>query len=235
MRAAQISLAAGLAAVLTLSGPALAHEAPHQAPYGHGWQPYPQQGYGMHPEERDAWLDECRARLSEGGSVIEGALIGGAIGGLAGNRIAGRGNRTEGTIAGAAVGAVAGAAIDGATGRRDRDECEAYLDNYYAQASGVYGHHPGYGAYGPAHGYPQAYGYGHGYGAGCCGQPMMMVPIVRMARSEPRCTETVEIIEEYVDAAPAPTPPRARPLPRQTKPVQTKPIQTKPDKRVRTK
>lgn len=37
-----------------------------------------------------------------------GTLVGAVVGGLLGNRIAGRGNRTGGTIIGAGVGAVAG-------------------------------------------------------------------------------------------------------------------------------
>jgi Ni/Co efflux regulator RcnB len=45
-------------------------------------------------------------------SGLGGAAIGAVVGGVAGNRIAGRGNRTEGTLIGAGVGAVAGMAID---------------------------------------------------------------------------------------------------------------------------
>ena len=41
-----------------------------------------------------------------------GLLIGGAVGGLAGHEIAGRGDKTVGTIIGGAVGAIAGRAID---------------------------------------------------------------------------------------------------------------------------
>lgn len=43
---------------------------------------------------------------------VGGALLGGAVGAIAGNRIAGRGHRTEGTLIGAGVGALAGMAID---------------------------------------------------------------------------------------------------------------------------
>ncbi|MFC3441131.1 RcnB family protein [Sphingobium rhizovicinum] len=43
---------------------------------------------------------------------LGGAAIGAVVGGVAGNRIAGRGNRTAGTLIGAGVGAVAGMAID---------------------------------------------------------------------------------------------------------------------------
>ncbi len=136
------------AAVLSLvATPALAQQAPT---YPGG--PYPGEAYssdgpeaprygGYEPAARDAWLADCRHRLSARDSGVGGALIGGAVGGFAGNRIAGRGNRTVGTLAGAAVGAVAGAAIDKAEDAgRNRDECEAYLDDYYARytQSGAY-------------------------------------------------------------------------------------------------
>lgn len=52
---------------------------------------------------------------------VGGAAIGAVVGGIAGNRIAGRGNRTEGTLIGAGVGAVAGYAIDKAEDGRRRD------------------------------------------------------------------------------------------------------------------
>ncbi|MEP2873570.1 MAG: glycine zipper 2TM domain-containing protein [Parasphingorhabdus sp.] len=42
-----------------------------------------------------------------------GTIIGAIAGGLLGNEIAGRGDKTEGTIIGGAVGALAGRAIDG--------------------------------------------------------------------------------------------------------------------------
>ena len=245
MRPALLTLSASCALVgLSAAGPALAHDGAHGAP-----PPMPSWGgeahgsFGMDPGAREAWLDECRARLSRGGSRIEGALIGGAVGGLAGNRIPGRGNRTIGTVAGAAVGAVAGAAIDGAVSddRDARDECEVYLDDYYAQASSGYGYQHGYQPHAAYSAYGYGYGYGApGYGAGCCQQPMMMVPIVRVARSEPRCTETVEYVDEYVDVEPAYVAPRARPAPApaRAKPVRVapaKPVQIKPDKRVRIK
>jgi len=75
---------------------------------------------------RADWLTECRRRMSYDNG-LGGAAIGGIAGGLLGNRIAGRGNRTVGTIAGAAVGAVAGMAIDkGEDKNRARDYCESY-------------------------------------------------------------------------------------------------------------
>lgn len=49
---------------------------------------------------------------------VGGAVIGGAVGAVAGNVIAGRGNRLGGTVLGAGVGALAGTAIDRAEDRR---------------------------------------------------------------------------------------------------------------------
>lgn len=191
----------------------------------------PPSPYYFDPAARDAWLADCRQRLSKRDSGLGGAAIGGVVGGLAGNRIAGKGNRTVGTIAGAAIGAVAGAVIDKAEDAgRNRDECEAYLDDYlarYGQAG-----YPGHGF-----GYGQGYGYAHaGYGyaaGGCCmmGQPMMMVPVMQ---AKPQCTETVEYVYEDVPVRPRPVK-RYVPKPKPTKIVPDKRIKTSPDKRISVK
>lgn len=92
---------------------------------------------------RAEYLERCRRDNGLGG-----ALIGGAVGAVAGNRIAGSGNRTEGTLIGAGVGAIAGAAIDVAEDRKCRearpdhrryrvrhgsyeDAWRAYYESYY--------------------------------------------------------------------------------------------------------
>lgn len=191
--------AVATATVLTAQ-PALAHD-------GHGAEPAFHRGemrYGFDPAAREAWLADCRRRLSARDSGLGGAVIGGVVGGLAGNRIAGSGNRAVGTIAGAAVGAAAGAAIDRAEdANHNRDECEAYLDDYYARYT--------QGGYYPAHGYAQGYGY-------MAARPVMMVPATH---AEPECTETIEYVYEDVPARPAPS---RRYIPRPSKIV--------PDKRV---
>ena len=46
-----------------------------------------------------------------------GLVVGGVAGGLLGNAVAGRGDRTLGTVVGAAAGALAGRAIDKSDGR----------------------------------------------------------------------------------------------------------------------
>lgn len=71
-------------------------------------------GYG--PDGDDGYYDEPRRDNGVGG-----AAIGAVVGGVAGNRIAGRGNRTAGTLIGAGVGAVAGMAIDRAEDGPRRD------------------------------------------------------------------------------------------------------------------
>jgi outer membrane lipoprotein SlyB len=174
-------------------------DSPSPAPYVR------EMHYGFDPVARDAWLADCHSRVAARDSGLGGAIIGGVVGGFAGNRIAGHGHRAIGTVAGAAVGAVAGAAIDKAEDRgRERGECEAYLDDYlarYSRAQYTYGN----------------YGYGRGYaGNDCC-------------MKEPECTETVEYVEEAVPPRPMP---RKRYIPKPSKIVPDKRIKTMPDKRI---
>lgn len=176
---------------------------------------------GFDPVARDAWLADCQHRLSERDSSMGGAVIGGVVGGFAGNRMAGRHHRMVGTVAGAAVGAMAGAAIDKAQdARRNRNECEAYLEDYYARYTHGGGYYPGYGA--DQQGYYPAYGY--------AGQPMMMVPVMMMpaAQPKPNCTETVEYVYEDV-------PVRAKPAKRYIPRRPDKRVKITPDKRVKVK
>lgn len=176
---------------------------------------------------REAWLADCRSRVSNQDNGVGGALIGGAVGGIAGNRIAGRHNRVIGTLGGAAVGAVAGSAIDRAEDRgRGRDECEAYLDDYYARYAAEYrSGYPAPGGYVQGYaqpGYTASYAPGYAYSGtqGCCGQ-VMMVPV----QSQPECTETVEYYYEDV-------PVRSHSTPRRTKIVRDKRVKITSDKRV---
>lgn len=102
------------------------------APYGYG---YGDGGYGYGAPYR------AEPKRDSG---LGGAAIGGVAGGLLGNRIAGKGNRTVGTVMGAAVGAMAGAAIDKAedSGRsrsqgydpRGYDDERGYSARSYADA-----------------------------------------------------------------------------------------------------
>lgn len=61
---------------------------------------------------RDRYANRCYDKGNGG------LAIGGIAGGLLGNQIAGRGDRTLGTILGAGAGALAGRAIDKSDGRR---------------------------------------------------------------------------------------------------------------------
>lgn len=94
---------------------------------------------GYYDDDRD---DDGRGyeRRDDG---VGGALIGGAVGAIAGNRIVGRGNRTEGTLIGAGVGALAGLAIDKAEdkGRRGGPGGPAVP---YPYADGTSGYDYGY-------------------------------------------------------------------------------------------
>jgi Ni/Co efflux regulator RcnB len=60
----------------------------------------------------DGYYDDGSYAEPRRDNGVGGAAIGAVVGGVAGNRIAGRGNRTAGTLIGAGVGAVAGMAID---------------------------------------------------------------------------------------------------------------------------
>jgi len=221
---------AAVASLATLATPALAHDHDHRDEGIPAWKadyapppPESQAATMMEPQAREAWLADCRHRLGSRDRGVGGAVIGGVVGGLAGSRIAGRGDRIEGAIAGAAVGAIAGAVIDKAEDSgRNRDECEAYLDDYYARYRAPNGQPyvqgPGYG-YG--YGYP-AYGYSAG---GCCNQqPMMMVPVMMVPVGKPECTETVEYVTEYV---PVRTPAKRI--------IRDKRIKVVPDKRIKLK
>lgn len=64
--------------------------------------------------DAEAWArDNC---VKSHGNAATGAIIGGVLGALLGNGLAGRHDRGAGTFAGAAVGAVGGAAIAGSAG-----------------------------------------------------------------------------------------------------------------------
>ncbi|GAA0668827.1 Ni/Co efflux regulator RcnB [Sphingomonas insulae] len=90
------------------------------------------------------------ARRDDG---VGGAVAGAAIGGVAGNLIAGRGNRLGGTLIGAGVGAAAGYAIDKAEDRRNPPPPPVYGRGYAPPVAPDRAPPPpppvGYGAGGP--------------------------------------------------------------------------------------
>jgi hypothetical protein len=221
LRFASLLAAAGLAA---LAAPALAQDGydPGPPPPLPAWdeaEEYPDDEYldeedaweersvhhgpaphaaGYPPEQRSAWLEECRARYHDAGGRARGQVIGGLLGavagGVAGSAIAEGGDNLGGTLIGAGVGGLAGAAIGGEVGagadRDRRDECEAYLLRH---EQSYRGHEPGHGAGAWGYHYPYPY-------------PVMWVkvPIVT-ERRDCGCETVVE--ERVVEEVP---PPRVR-------------------------
>jgi Ni/Co efflux regulator RcnB len=94
---------------------------------------------------------------------IAGGAIGAILGGVAGNRIAGRGNRLPGSIIGGGIGAIAGAGVE-----RLANKCTKHLPRpqYRPPVASNYPPHQGY-PQGYPHGYtqpaPNGYGWTQGY------------------------------------------------------------------------
>ena len=162
-----------------------------------GMHPHrPTHAMGYPPEQRAAWLEQCRATYYDEDGRRRGQVIGGLLGtvagGVAGSAIAEGSDNLGGTLIGAGVGGLAGAAVGGAIGAqadRDRiDECEAYLLRYeqsyrgYGHAAGAYGYH-----------YPYPY-------------PVMWVKVPIVTERRDCGCETM--VEEWVEEEPAP--PRIR-------------------------
>jgi hypothetical protein len=250
-------IAAG--ALIALASPALAQDIDGAAPPERGeWRdgpppmPMPPGGMqrferrvvgpmagprpGYSPDERGAWIEECRAnfrgpdRFEDGRGRRRGAAIGAGVGavggGIAGNRIAGRGDRLAGTAIGAGVGAVAGAVVGSAIGaaadrgRGGPDEyCEQYLSRYEGGMAG-----PGMPMpMGPmAHGMPMGPGMappmGYEWQPGYVTPGYMVPPLVWVRVPifhERRDCGCEEVIEEEVITRPAPR--ARRVIHRQTK------------------
>ncbi|MEH6790772.1 RcnB family protein [Parasphingorhabdus sp.] len=167
----------------------------------------PDRGYPGYDEadreraEELAYLERCKES-----SGIGGAIVGGAVGAFAGNRIAGRGNRLAGSLIGGGLGAVAGAAIEQGT-----DRCRHLLKKYgydgqqaghYPARPPVQHHQPpapqGYptypsgwsGYYTPGYYYPQVQ------------QPMVTTIVVQSAPVT-TTTTTTYVEEEVIYSKPA--------------------------------
>ena len=115
---------------------------------------------------------------------VGGSLIGGLLGGFAGNRIFGRGNRTAGTLIGGALGAIAGGVIDQA---EDKSKCRDAVRRVEERQRGWHG---GGGYWQSGH---TSYGHGPGwYSPGV---------IVTTVTSAPVVTETVTT-ETFYESVP---------------------------------
>jgi Nickel/cobalt transporter regulator len=115
---------------------------------------------------------------------LAGGLIGGTIGALAGNLIAGHGDKLAGSLIGGGVGAIAGLAVESAMSKRNHNQ----QDNG-RYGDGRYDDRPHWGRGG---GYD--YGYqGGGYNYGCCQQPTVIT-----MQSEPVTTTSTRTYYETV-------------------------------------
>ncbi|MEC9068290.1 MAG: hypothetical protein VX569_13530 [Pseudomonadota bacterium] len=183
-----------------------ARRAAPPAPYHRVAAPHPAPAF-----DREAWLDECRARYraerKRGDGGVIGGLLGAATGGLIGNRVA-DGERLAGTLIGAGVGGLAGLAIGSAIGEvagRDRakDYCEGWLDQhrqaYAPPAAPAYGHPAPYG-------YAQPAGY---YGAACACAPAVTYMPVLVAVPQ-RAVVREYVTEEWVEVEAKPQPRKRR-------------------------
>lgn len=138
-------------------------------------------------------------------SGVKGAAIGALLGGVSGNRIAGRGNRTGGTLLGAGIGGLLGVAVEKANDkcrqhdpRNVRPPVYAYTPQqqgyYYAQPQQLYYYAPAQPAYGAAtqggyYYYPQQFA--------PAVTPVTMAPVTTSVT-----TVTEEVYYENVRSAP---------------------------------
>lgn len=145
--------------------------APFEMPHAAAPYPAPPAWAGSH-----GYGDYENCLKSDG---VGGAAIGAILGGIAGNRIAGRGNRTEGSLIGAGLGALAGLGVE-----KSMKKCEKHLPT-----GGGYPH-----GYGPGYG---AYPYGYYYYAA----PIVaysMVPVTTTTVTEEIYYETVPVKRKAV-------------------------------------
>lgn len=129
--------------------------------------------------EEDAYRRDLE-RACRPDNGIGGSLLGGLLGGFAGNRMAGRGNRTAGTLLGGALGAVAGGLIDQA---EDKSKCRALVRRVEDRQRGWHSGSAG----------QWQTGYAHGYGQGWYSPGVMVVTTV----SQPVITETITTTTHY--------------------------------------
>jgi len=171
---------------------------PHDDGYGLGDERRPTSEYGLGDERRPpttayglgderGYSDNYTVpRGYEGyerclkSNGLKGGVIGAIIGGVAGNRIAGRGDRLGGSLLGAGLGGLAGVAIEKAT-----NKCKKHAPRYEEHARP-------YPPQGYPHGYPQQ---GHGWQGGYYYYPQA-APTVTVITMAPVTTTTTTVTEE---------------------------------------
>lgn len=126
---------------------------------------------------RDARGGDYRPRKRDRSGIV-GAIIGGAVGALTGNLIAGAGSRLAGSLIGGGVGALAGQAIDRESGRGH---------------GGGYGH-DGYRAQGPHWFMGDYQGGGYGYACNCGGET---ITTTTTTYAQPIVTRKVRYVTHY--------------------------------------
>ena len=105
------------AASMTLGAVLVAALAACASPYQQGGG-YSQGGQGGYSQSSGGYaqgvgtVTNVQLVRGQGGSGLTGAVVGGAVGGLAGHEIAGRGDKLLGTVVGGVAGAFGGQAID---------------------------------------------------------------------------------------------------------------------------
>lgn len=179
--------------------------------------PYVPQSENAYPYEREERYSTPqgyeRYEQCLRGRGLTGGVIGAVIGGIAGNRIAGRGDRLGGSLIGAGLGGLAGVGIEKAT-----NKCRKYMPtvNYgprpgsypYPQQTYPQSGYPqsGYPQTGyPQTGYPQG-GYQQGYQGGYYyypqAAPMITTVTVTPGAATTTTTTTEEVTYETVYSAP---------------------------------
>ena len=154
------------------------YTGPPDRKYGQEYTGPPDRGYSGGYAVPHGYEGYERCLKSNG---VTGGAIGAILGGIAGNRIAGRGDRLGGTILGVGLGGLAGVAIEKAM-----DKCKGYQPHYKGHGRGIYpqqhqGWHGGY------YYYPQA--------------PMVTVTVIPGA-AHTTTTVTEEVYYETVKTYP---------------------------------
>jgi Ni/Co efflux regulator RcnB len=152
--------------------PAPNHAVPSSAPH-HSGAPYPEPDYDDARYDVPRGYENYERCLKSNG--LKGAAIGALLGGVAGNRIAGRGNRTGGTLVGAGIGGLLGVAVEKASSKCSHHRPRAP----HPQATYPYPH-------------PQP-SYGTGWQGGYYYYPQPVVTTITMA---PVTTTTTTVTEE---------------------------------------